>query len=60
MARNGVAEVFDLEAALEAGGEETTKGSDERGKRCQNQSVQLYRLEGDGQVRVGREEIVLR
>ena len=60
VAGNGVAKVLDLEAALEAGGEETTKGSDERGKCCQDQSVQLYRGEGDGQVRVGREEIVPR
>jgi hypothetical protein len=42
VSRNGVAKVLDLESALKTGGEEATKGCDERGKRCENEDVELH------------------
>lgn len=59
VARDRVAKVLDLERALDAAGEEAAKGRDQRGKRAEDENVQLHRLDVDcaGQVRpVGRDE----
>lgn len=42
MARDGVAKVLDLEAALEAGSEEAAKGCDDRCKHRQHHGMQLH------------------
>jgi len=39
MARDGVAEILDLERALETGGEEAAEGRDQRGESSKNEDV---------------------
>lgn len=60
VAGDGVAKVLDLEGALEAGGEEAAKGSNERGKGGEGESVQLHRHKCQGEAGVGRQEEELR
>ena len=52
MTRDAVTEVFDVERALEAGGEEPAEGGDEGGEAGENKEVQLV-----GCVRDRREVI---
>ena len=42
VARNGLAEVFDLKGTFEAGGEETAEGRNEGGECCENEDVELH------------------
>ena len=55
-------EILDVEGSLEARGEEAAKGCDERGKRGEDQDVELHRREGHGaeQGKPRREMIRLR
>ena len=48
VARDGLAEVLDLESALEARGEEAAEGRDQRGKSREDEDVELDGLDGDG------------
>ena len=47
MSRYRIAEIFDVEGALQAAGKETTKWSNERGKRSQGEDMELYWCDGD-------------
>lgn len=50
--RDGISKVLDLEATLKARSKEASERGDERRKRSQNQSVQLYRSKSEGYRRV--------
>ena len=56
VARNGVAEILDLEGALEARCEEAAKGRDERGERGEVEGVEVHGRDGDAEVGADGEE----
>ena len=47
MARDGVAKILNLEAALKAWGKEASKGSNQRRKGCQNGNMEMNCRERD-------------
>jgi hypothetical protein len=56
VAGDGLAEVFDLEGALEAGGEEAAEGGDERGEGREDEDVELHGGDVEGEGVEGGEE----
>lgn len=48
MPGDGFSEVFYFEGAFEAGGEEAAEGSDERGKACEYEDMELHGRDVDG------------
>lgn len=57
---NGVAEVLDLEGALEARSKEAAEWGDERSKRREHERVDLHGGKGEGKAGGGRQEEELR
>ena len=57
MARNGLAKVFDFEGTFEARGEETAKGRNEGGERCEDEDMKLQGgdMNGGGDLKGGWE-----
>jgi hypothetical protein len=51
--RNGVAKVLDVEGALQARGEEATKGCNQRSEGRHDKDVELHRRDADGGRQVG-------
>ena len=60
MARNGFAEVLDLEGTFETRGEEAAEGRDEGGECCEDEDVKLHGgdMNGGGDVEGGWEREV--